>query len=63
MLTMACGSGSCAVVAAARARGLISSDYAFVQMPGGTLKITYKDDRSPVMSGPAEFCYSGHLAI
>lgn len=61
MLTMACGSGSCAVVAAARARGLIRSDYAYVNMPGGTLKITYKDEVSPIMSGPAEFCYSGYL--
>lgn len=63
MLTMACGSGSCAVVAAARARGLINSDYAYVQMPGGTLKITYKDATSPVMSGPAEYCYSGYLSF
>jgi diaminopimelate epimerase len=31
-------------------------------MPGGVLKISYKDDVSPVMSGPAEFCYSGVLA-
>jgi diaminopimelate epimerase len=61
MLTQACGSGSCAVVAAARKRGLIKSDYAYVEMPGGTLKITYKDDYSPVMSGPAEYCYSGYL--
>lgn len=61
MLTQACGSGSCAVVAAARARGLISGNHAYVEMPGGTLKITYKNDRSPVMSGPAEFCFSGHL--
>lgn len=61
VLTQACGSGSCAVVAAARARGLIQSDYAFVQMPGGTLKISYNDDISPVMTGPAEFCYSGYL--
>ncbi|MEZ5757637.1 MAG: diaminopimelate epimerase [Emcibacteraceae bacterium] len=61
MLTMACGSGSCAAVAAARARGLIRSDYAYVNMPGGTLKITYKDEVSPIMSGPAEFCYSGYL--
>ncbi|MDG1437630.1 MAG: diaminopimelate epimerase [Emcibacteraceae bacterium] len=63
MLTQACGSGSCAVVAAARKRGLIKSDYAYVEMPGGTLKITYKDDISPVMSGPAEYCYSGYLTI
>jgi diaminopimelate epimerase len=61
MLTQACGSGSCAVVAAARARGLITGSHANVEMPGGTLKITYKDDRSPVMSGPAEFCFSGYL--
>ena len=61
MLTMACGSGSCAVVAAARARGLISSEYAYVKMPGGTLKITYNDDLSPTMTGPAEYCYSGYL--
>jgi diaminopimelate epimerase len=63
MLTMACGSGSCAVVAAARARGLISKNYAYVQMPGGTLKITYKDDFTPVMTGPAEYCFSGYLNI
>lgn len=61
VLTQACGSGSCAVVAAARARGLIRSSYAFVQMPGGTLKISYHDDNSPVMTGPAKFCYSGYL--
>lgn len=61
MLTQACGSGSCAVVAAARARGLISGNYANVEMPGGMLKITYKDERSPIMSGSAEFCFSGHL--
>lgn len=63
VLTQACGSGSCAVVAAARRRGLINSDYAYVEMPGGTLKITYKDERSPVMSGPAEYCYRGHFII
>ncbi len=61
VLTMACGSGSCAVVAAARARGLIKSDYANVEMPGGTLIISYKDDVTPIMTGPAEYCYSGYL--
>ena len=63
VLTQACGSGSCAVVAAARARGPIKSNYAYVEMPGGVLKISYKDDVSPVMSGPAAFCYSGTLTI
>ncbi len=61
MLTMACGSGACAAVAAARARGYIHSNFAYVQMPGGTLKITYKDNILAIMSGPAEYCYSGYL--
>ena len=63
VLTQACGSGSCAVVAAAYRRDLISSASASVHMPGGTLKIIYKDDVSPVMTGPAEYCYSGFLKI
>ena len=63
VLTQACGSGSCAVVIAAFKRGLISTPSANVHMPGGTLKITYKDDVTPVMTGPAEFCYSGVLNI
>jgi diaminopimelate epimerase len=63
VLTQACGSGSCAVVVAAFKRGLIPEPSAYVQMPGGTLKITYKDEISPVMSGPAEYCYSGFLQI
>lgn len=61
VLTQACGSGSCAVVAAAYKRGLIPNPVANVHMPGGTLKISYKNDISPVMSGPAEYCYSGYL--
>lgn len=63
VLTQACGSGSCAVVVAAFKRGLILAPKASVQMPGGTLKISYKDAISPVMSGPAEYCYSGYLKI
>jgi diaminopimelate epimerase len=62
MLTMACGSGACAAVAAARARGdILHLDFVYVEMPGGTLKISYKDNTLAVMSGPAEYCYSGHL--
>lgn len=63
VLTQACGSGACAVVAAAFKRGLIPNASANVQMPGGTLKISYKDDISPVMTGPAEYCYNGFLRI
>ncbi|MBT5187193.1 MAG: diaminopimelate epimerase [Kordiimonadaceae bacterium] len=64
MLTMGCGSGACAAVAAARARGYVHHlDFVYVEMPGGTLKITYKDNTLAVMSGPAEYCYSGYLTI
>lgn len=63
VLTQACGSGACAVVAAAYKRGLIPVAKANVQMPGGTLTISYKDDISPVMTGPAEYCYNGYLKI
>ena len=63
VLTQACGSGSCAVVAAAFKRGLIPVATANVHMPGGTLTISYKDEITPVMTGPAEYCYSGFLKI
>ena len=63
VLTQACGSGSCAVVAAAFKRGLIPVATANVHMPGGTLTIFYKNEITPVMTGPAEYCYSGFLKI
>lgn len=63
VLTQACGSGACAVVAAAFKRGLIPIAAANVQMPGGTLTISYKDEITPVMTGPAEYCYNGFLKI
>jgi len=63
VLTQACGSGSCAVVAAAFKRGLIPIATANVHMPGGTLTISYKDETTPVMTGPAEYCYNGFLKI
>jgi diaminopimelate epimerase len=63
VLTQACGSGSCAVVAAAFKRGLIPVATANVHMPGGTLTISYKEETTPVMTGPAEYCYNGFLII
>jgi diaminopimelate epimerase len=63
VLTQACGSGSCAVVAAAFKRGLIPIATANVHMPGGTLTISYKDETTPIMTGPSEYCYNGFLKI
>lgn len=63
VITQACGSGSCAVVLAAYKRGLIPRPSANVQMPGGSLHIHYKENHLPVMTGPAEYCYSGYLPV
>lgn len=55
-LTLACGSGSCAVAAAARARGIVG-DWVVVNNPGGPLVVeaTGPDRHRPLVSltGPA----------
>ena len=60
-LTMACGSGACAAVYAARARGLTAARSMTVSLPGGDLEVTVDDDGSAAMSGPVEFCFEGRL--
>ncbi|MEQ8204828.1 MAG: diaminopimelate epimerase [Woeseia sp.] len=60
-LTMACGSGACAAVFAARARGLISASHVNVSLPGGDVQIEIRDDDVAVMTGPVEFSFSGML--
>lgn len=63
-ITMACGSGACAVLVAARLRGLCDS-VATVSLPGGDLEIAWDglDDptASVYMTGPASFSYEGQL--
>ena len=61
--TRACGSGACATVVAGRLQGLLDQDVN-VQLPGGTLRIEWLGDDSPVMqTGPACRVYEGHLLI
>jgi diaminopimelate epimerase len=57
-LTAACGSGACAVFAAARSRNLCAPDV-IVHLPGGDLEIEELPDGSIGMTGPAERVFKG----
>jgi diaminopimelate epimerase len=56
--TLACGTGSCATVAAATARGDVTSDTVRVRLPGGTLVVRNKGARYE-LAGPAEYVFQG----
>lgn len=56
--TLACGTGSCAAVAAAIARGDVTSDTVRVHLPGGTLVVRPRGDRYE-LAGPAEYVFTG----
>lgn len=58
--TMASGSSSCAVAAAARRLNRVDRDVTMV-MPGGTLHITVGDDFALTMAGPATPVYRARL--
>lgn len=60
-LTMACGSGACAAVFAARARGLTDANAMRVQLPGGDVEIALDDDDVVTMTGPVAWSFSGVL--
>ncbi len=59
-VTMACGTGACATVAAAINHKYCSFDEDIsVILDGGTLKIKIDSDFTVTMTGPAEFVYEG----
>ena len=59
-LTLACGSAACAAaVSAARTRR--TGRKVIVTQPGGTLTIDWQDGENVVMTGPAEWEWSGQL--
>lgn len=61
--TRACGSGACAAVVAGRLQGLLD-DSVTVELPGGSLNVTWKGDNSTIeMTGPACRVYEGRLQI
>ncbi len=60
-ITRACGSGACAALVAAHARGL-TERAADVDLDGGTLKIEWLEDGHVVMTGPAAVSFAGTLS-
>ncbi|MCF0228618.1 MAG: diaminopimelate epimerase [Parasporobacterium sp.] len=61
-ITMACGTGSCACVAAAASRGLCGFNTPVaVDLDGGTLYITVHEDMSITMKGPAASVFTGEI--
>lgn len=56
--TLSCGTGTCASVVAAHLKGLVDDDVR-VTIPGGELRVAYRDGGSVFMSGPAEYVYEG----
>ncbi|WP_040509768.1 diaminopimelate epimerase [Gluconobacter morbifer] len=60
-LTLACGSGACAAVVNAVRRGLTERTCT-VTMDGGDLTITWQEDGTVLMTGPATTVFHGTLA-
>lgn len=61
-LTLACGTGACAVGVVARARGLVPPGPITVRLPGGMLEIDPDPKGRTRMRGPARLVYEGILA-
>ena len=60
--TQACGTGACASVAAAVAKGFCRADEPItVRLDGGELEITIKSDFTAIMRGGAEFVSEGEI--
>ena len=63
-VTMACGTGACASVAAAVKKGYCKpDDLVAVELDGGTLKIRVAWDGEVTMTGAAEFVYEGDAEL
>lgn len=61
--TLACGTGACAAVVAGRLQGLLDNTVK-VNLPGGSLSITWEGVDSPVMmTGPATTVFHGQVKI
>ena len=61
-LTQACGTGACAVAAAAVARGQAQRETNIVvELPGGALTIRVDGQDRVTMRGPAELAFLGEI--
>ena len=57
--TLACGTGTCALVVAAIRAGKIPRGMTRVTLPGGDLFIEWKEDNKVYMTGPATYTFEG----
>jgi len=57
-LTMACGTGACAVAAVGRRNGLLDDDVT-VTLPGGDLQIHWPGSGEVIMEGPVQEVFEG----
>ena len=57
-LTLACGSGACAIAVASRLHGYTDNDIE-VKLPGGTLSITWDGEGDVFLEGPVEKVFEG----
>lgn len=57
-LTLACGTGACAVLVAARLNGL-ASERVTVSLPGGDLNIEWDGEGPVFLEGPAAYVFEG----
>lgn len=60
-ITQACGSGACAVHAAALKKGLIAPTCQ-ITMPGGSVTLETRDDGIILLTGPATYVFEGKIA-
>ena len=56
--TLACGSGACAIIVAAKLLGYADQNVD-VKLPGGTLGVEWNETGEVLLSGPAEIIFSG----
>ncbi len=62
--TLACGTGTCATVAAACANGICPREKVEVELLGGKLVIEWKESDGHIyMTGPARFSFDGELIM
>lgn len=61
-VTLACGTGACAVAVAGVVTGR-SDRSVSIHLPGGDLQIEYREDGRVFMTGPAETVFTGSLSI
>lgn len=61
-LTLACGTGACAAVAASVKKGLTDRTVS-VNLPGGSLQVQWSESGSIYLSGPASEVFSGTIKL